>query len=65
MPSLWGMLLQRKETSRVTRRAFAEICPSCLSLLRECVVSLMNDCVVCTRDGGLQIARYVPSGEGC
>ena len=49
MPSLWGMLVQREEASRVTRREFAGSCPSCSSLLRKCVLSLMNDCVVCTK----------------
>ena len=51
MPSLWGMLVSRKQRSRVTRRALGGSCPSCSSLLRKCVVSFMNDidCVVCTR----------------
>ena len=49
MPSLWGMLVYREETSRVTRRAFWGSCPSCSGLLRKCVVSFVNDCVVCTR----------------
>ena len=49
MPSLRGMLVQRDDTFRVTRKAFSGICPRYSSLLEKCVVSFMNECVVCTR----------------
>ena len=49
IPSLWGMLVWREETSRVTRKALSGSCPSCSSLLRKCVVPFMKDCVDYTR----------------
>ena len=33
----------------MTRKAFSGSCPRCSSLLRKCVVSFMNECVVCTK----------------
>ena len=32
----------------MTRKAFSGICPRYSSLLKKCVVSFMNECVVCT-----------------
>ena len=42
MPSLWGMLVQRDDTSSVTRKAFSGSFLRCSSLLRKCLL-----CVEC------------------
>ena len=39
----------RDDTSRVTEKSFSGSCPRCSSLLRKCAVSVMNECVVCTK----------------
>ena len=53
--------------SRVTRKAFSGSCPRYSILLRKCVVSFMNECVVCTK--GLRwwstIVKYVKKDDCC
>ena len=45
-------------TSRVTRNAFSDSCPRCSSLLRKCVVSLVNElCSMYYAGDGLQIVN--------
>ena len=60
MPFVMRNVSVERLTSSVTRNAFSGSCRRCSSLLRKCVMSLVNElCSMFYAGDGLQIVKHV------